>query len=633
MNGSNAGRHAFLRRVLSSIRLWAIESTPRFLHPTLRRLSPPWLLALAVVAAIALAFSYREGLQSGWNYLFNHKQWEDERPLTKGDMAQLLQELDKRRSPDAPPPSPDAEAVRNAAIRDLATSRTPTDAEAVREIKAGDIDAAIATLERGAQADMAQAAEKWRRLGALVYDIDLAKAKHAYEQAFALDAADFSGAIFLSRLRQRAGDLNGALKAANAAVAAAGTQRERMVASSDLGDLRIEAGDLAAARRFHQDGLDLAQALARDNPASAETKRDLWVSFNKLGDVAQQAGDLAGARRFFQDALDLAQALARDNPASAEAKRDLSVTCAKPSPTTIRPAPRPSAISRSVTKSWATSPNWPAISLAPAASFRTASTSPKPSPATIRPAPRPSATSWSVTTSWAKWRNRPVISPPPAASFRTGSTSPKPSPATIRPAPRPSAISRSVSTTWVTSPDRPAISLAPAASIRTGSACAKPSPATIRPAPRPSAISRSLAAARRFFQDGLDLRQALARDNPASAEAKRDLLVSYENLGDVARQAGDLTTARRFYQDRLDLAQDLASDNPASAEAKRDLWVSYIKLGGVAAAQGNISAAIDWYEHSLPLARQLAADNPSHPGFGDDLRITEWNLAALKARR
>ena len=433
MNGSNAGRHAFLRRVLSSIRLWAIESTPRFLHPTLRRLSPPWLLALAVVAAIALAFSYREGLQSGWNYLFNHKQWEDERPLTKGDMAQLLQELDKRRSPDAPPPSPDAEAVRNAAIRDLATSRTPTDAEAVREIKAGDIDAAIATLERGAQADMAQAAEKWRRLGALVYDIDLAKAKHAYEQAFALDAADFSGAIFLSRLRQRAGDLNGALKAANAAVAAAGTQRERMVASSDLGDLRIEAGDLAAARRFHQDGLDLAQALARDNPASAETKRDLWVSFNKLGDVAQQAGDLAGARRFFQDALDLAQALARDNPASAEAKRDLSV--------------------------------------------------------------------------------------------------------------------------------------------------------------------------------------------------------SYENLGDVARQAGDLTTARRFYQDRLDLAQDLASDNPASAEAKRDLWVSYIKLGGVAAAQGNISAAIDWYEHSLPLARQLAADNPSHPGFGDDLRITEWNLAALKARR
>ena len=433
MNGSNAGRHAFLRRVLSSIRLWAIESTPRFLHPTLRRLSPPWLLALAVVAAIALAFSYREGLQSGWNYLFNHKQWEDERPLTKGDMAQLLQELDKRRSPDAPPPSPDAEAVRNAAIRDLATSRTPTDAEAVREIKAGDIDAAIATLERGAQADMAQAAEKWRRLGALVYDIDLAKAKHAYEQAFALDAADFSGAIFLSRLRQRAGDLNGALKAANAAVAAAGTQRERMVASSDLGDLRIEAGDLAAARRFHQDGLDLAQALARDNPASAETKRDLWVSFNKLGDVAQQAGDLAGARRFFQDALDLAQALARDNPASAEAKRDLSV--------------------------------------------------------------------------------------------------------------------------------------------------------------------------------------------------------SYENLGDVAQQAGDLATARHFFQDGLDLRQALAHDNPASAEAKRDLWVSYIKLGGVAAAQGNISAAIDWYEHSLPLARQLAADNPSHPGFGDDLRITEWNLAALKARR
>ena len=36
----------------------------------------------------------------------------------------------------------------------------------------------------------------------------------------------------------------------------------------------------------------------------------------------------------------------------------------------------------------------------------------------------------------------------------------------------------------------------------------------------------------------LTIDEALAKDNLTSAEAKRDLLVSYNNLGDVAVQAG-----------------------------------------------------------------------------------------------
>jgi len=60
------------------------------------------------------------------------------------DLTRAVEALARRNAADAPPLSPEALARRNAAIRDLASSRTPTDTEAVREIEAGDIDAAIA---------------------------------------------------------------------------------------------------------------------------------------------------------------------------------------------------------------------------------------------------------------------------------------------------------------------------------------------------------------------------------------------------------------------------------------------------------------------------------------------------------
>jgi phage tail protein X len=76
----------------------------------------------------------------------------------------------------------------------------------------------------------------------------------------------------------------------------------------------------------HEASLAVLERLAAANPGSAEAQRDLSVSLNKLGDVLVQAGDLAAARERYQASLAVAERLAAANPGSAEAQRDLWVS-------------------------------------------------------------------------------------------------------------------------------------------------------------------------------------------------------------------------------------------------------------------------------------------------------------------
>ena len=76
-----------------------------------------------------------------------------------------------------------------------------------------------------------------------------------------------------------------------------------------------------------QDGaLAVGTKLAKENPASAAAQPEVSVRYRKLGDVLVEAGDLAGARGRYEEALAVDTKLAKENPASAAAQRDLSVS-------------------------------------------------------------------------------------------------------------------------------------------------------------------------------------------------------------------------------------------------------------------------------------------------------------------
>jgi hypothetical protein len=96
------------------------------------------------------------------------------------------------------------------------------------------------------------------------------------------------------------------------------------VSREKLGDVAVEAGDLAAARAAHQASLDIRVRLAAADPANTSWQRDLSVSHNRLGDVAAAAGDLAAARDHYQAGLDIAARLAAADPANTQWQRDLA---------------------------------------------------------------------------------------------------------------------------------------------------------------------------------------------------------------------------------------------------------------------------------------------------------------------
>ena len=96
-------------------------------------------------------------------------------------------------------------------------------------------------------------------------------------------------------------------------------------------------------------------------------------------------------------------------------------------------------------------------------------------------------------------------------------------------------------------------------------------------------------------------RRAAAGDDPA---ALRDLSVSLDSVGSVARAQGDWAQAEAAYRESLALSRQLVDRLGGTPEALRDLSVSLDRMGGVARAQGDWAQAGAAYRESLALGRQ-----------------------------
>ena len=138
-----------------------------------------------------------------------------------------------------------------------------------------------------------------------------------------------------------------------------------------------------------------------------------------------------------------------------------------------------------------------------------------------------------------------------------------------------------------------------------------------------------LTTARTSYQAGLDIAQRLAAADPANTQWQRDLSVSHERLGDIASAAGDLTTARTSHQAGLDIAQRLAAADPANTEWQRDLSVSHNKLGDIASAAGDLTTARTSYQAGLDIRQRLAAADPANTQWQRDLSVSHNKLGDI----
>ncbi len=142
----------------------------------------------------------------------------------------------------------------------------------------------------------------------------------------------------------------------------------------------------------------------------------------------------------------------------------------------------------------------------------------------------------------------------------------------------------------------------------------------------------NLAGAREHYARSLQTREELARADPDSAQAQRDLSVSLEKLGNVEVAAGNLAGAREHYARSLQARQELEAGDPDSAQAQRDLSVSLNKLGDVERRAGNLAGAREHYARSLQVAEELARADPDSAQAQRDLSISLNKLGDVERR-
>jgi hypothetical protein len=95
-----------------------------------------------------------------------------------------------------------------------------------------------------------------------------------------------------------------------------------------------------------------------------------------------------------------------------------------------------------------------------------------------------------------------------------------------------------------------------------------------------------LRAATRLAEDIHRADADRAAADPTNTGWQRDLSVSHNRLGDLARAAGDLPAATGHYQAALTIRERLAAADPTNTGWQRDLSVSHNKLGDLARAAG-----------------------------------------------
>ena len=115
-------------------------------------------------------------------------------------------------------------------------------------------------------------------------------------------------------------------------------------------------------------------------------------------------------------------------------------------------------------------------------------------------------------------------------------------------------------------------------------------------------------------------------DEPA---VRRDLSVSLNKVGDVARAQGRLGEAAEAYEEGLSLRRDLLSRYGDTPEAMRDLSVSLNQVGDVARARNDPEQAGSVYRECIAALTRLTTVFPDDPEYPEWTQRIETALEEL----
>ncbi|MBR0237491.1 MAG: DUF2225 domain-containing protein [Thermoguttaceae bacterium] len=139
-------------------------------------------------------------------------------------------------------------------------------------------------------------------------------------------------------------------------------------------------------------------------------------------------------------------------------------------------------------------------------------------------------------------------------------------------------------------------------------------------------VAGNVAVARDYFEKSLENWQQL----PESDWKLQGLGPLYNRLGGLEETAGNAAAAREWYEKSLEILKRVADKTPDDNYTQRVLSISYNRLGNLERAAGNAAAAREWYEKALEIAKRLAEQMPDNVDAQRDLSISYERLGDLE---
>jgi tetratricopeptide (TPR) repeat protein len=138
-------------------------------------------------------------------------------------------------------------------------------------------------------------------------------------------------------------------------------------------------------------------------------------------------------------------------------------------------------------------------------------------------------------------------------------------------------------------------------------------------------------SARGAFEDGLNVRDGLARGGFGDSDLRLDLSVSHSRLGDINDRLGDVAKAMDHYMRDVRLTTELHASDPSHADYLRNLWMSHAKLGDLRARVADRMGAEANYAIALTCAESWRAADPGDPERIHGVSVAQERLARLAA--
>jgi eukaryotic-like serine/threonine-protein kinase len=135
-------------------------------------------------------------------------------------------------------------------------------------------------------------------------------------------------------------------------------------------------------------------------------------------------------------------------------------------------------------------------------------------------------------------------------------------------------------------------------------------------------------AAFRMARDGYS---ALRTKFPASAEYRRQLAGSFNNLGILLAELGKRTEAETQFRHGLAIQEKLAADFDGVAAYRKDVALSHNNLGFLLAGLGKATDAEQQYRRAVAIQQKLVNDAPTAPAYRSDLARSHNNLGNVLA--